>query len=274
VRALLSARSPVFRRVLFGEFLEAASASISIPEWSADTLHAIIEFCYTDDTALFAEFQLPGHVASLITLAKAGDFFELPMLLTRSCRKIEEAIACSPFLACAVVQHIAPGAGIESLEKLRKHAWSVIQSSPRDALLKADGKTGLPGVVQLDSQGMEDLVKDDGTAADEALLFSALRRWSDEGEQEAVPARTGSRKRKAQELACHLKFAKMPPSFLRDSVAPSGLVDLHVLSDAFFEQALLAETSHGVNYSVPRKPVAAEPIFIIPAPSWPTRRRR
>mmetsp|Transcript_22901 Transcript_22901/g.51137 ORF Transcript_22901/g.51137 Transcript_22901/m.51137 type:complete len:300 (-) Transcript_22901:5-904(-) len=93
LKTILALRSPVFRKMFFGNFWEnGADCDAVTLDYSAEVLRAVVEYCYTDDTALQREIihVRPSTDATAVLAVQtrgAAKYFDLPELgegLTKS----------------------------------------------------------------------------------------------------------------------------------------------------------------------------------------------
>lgn len=120
------------------------------------------------------------------------------------------------------------GFGSGSAGEVAEAALMVIDNSPGISLV---------GCGILCEEAMEQVLGRQSIGAGEAAMFSALERW--------ISADVDMRKIAGERLVSCVSFECMPPSFLKGTVAKSGLVSKETLSALFEAQALKAEASHG-----------------------------
>lgn len=138
-----------------------------------------------------------------------------------------------PSAACAVLEAVwerwaTDEFGDSTAGDVAKAALAVIDRAPDVALMSCGC---------LCEQAMTKVLSSECISADEVCLFTALQRWiAVDGEERKVAA--------ARLVPC-LSLELMPPTFVADVVAKSGLVSNEILLDVFRGHAVQAENDHG-----------------------------
>eukprot|EP00854_Cymbomonas_tetramitiformis_P012046 gene12046-14232_t len=257
VRAIISARSPVFRGMFYGQFKEAGMSRADLP-FDAATIRNIVEFCYTDDAAVF-NCESSVDVRELVSLIIAGEYLDMPSLKKRS---RDAAKASLPESACVLLEATSLCNPAE-LSELNALAFNTICRMP--TLLVKNRYAEDRGAGDVRTLSFEMLLKILSTKqinATEAFLFQALRRWSGTSDitldetswqtvefnrrscrkDENVPEEeVGCRVVEAMNLVKHLDLERMPAAFLAAEVSESHLVTWESLFTAFVSKALKAD---------------------------------
>jgi hypothetical protein len=233
---LLASCSPMFSRMLAGSFAEAVSLRkagadvLSVHcQFGGEVLAAIVAFAATNDTPALRG----GDVELLAELLEASEYYAIDGLQLKAKRALLSHAARSEE-ACIVLQAVwersaADGrSGTSSAGEVANAALTTID----EAHITALQHTGC-----LCEGAMRRVLSSERTGANEASLFDALHRW--------VCADEARRGEASDRLVACLSYDLMPPSFLRDVVAHSGLVPAATLSDTFQTLALAAERQHG-----------------------------
>ncbi|CAD6264782.1 unnamed protein product [Miscanthus lutarioriparius] len=102
-RAILAARSPVFRAELFGSMDEATASSITLQDMEPATFKAMLAYMYTDETP--EDDELGGSATEMVQhLLAAADRYALDRLKLMCAQKLWGIISVDTFastLACA-----------------------------------------------------------------------------------------------------------------------------------------------------------------------------
>lgn len=150
IKAILAARSPVFRRMLYGEFRETQSNSQENVEvkldYSGRVLQLLVEFCFTDklhslnskkcgsssnkDTT--SGLSLEDKARLLTNLSGAGHYFDIAKMEEDIKQQLSDMMLEQPSLACAVLDEASK---MPSGEELGMIAMERIRAQPKAALL-------------------------------------------------------------------------------------------------------------------------------------------
>jgi hypothetical protein len=233
---LLASCSPMFSRMLAGSFAEAASRRqagadvLSVHSaFGGEVLAAIVTFAATNDTPALRG----GDVELLAELLEASEYYAIDGLQLKAKRALlghaaRSEEACIVLQACWERSAADGRSGTSSAGEVANAALTTIDE---------EHVTALEHTGCLCEGAMRRVLSSERTGANEANLFDALHRW--------VCADEDRRGEASDRLVACLSYDLMPPSFLRDVVAHSGLVPAATLSDAFQTLALAAESQHG-----------------------------
>ncbi len=148
IKALLAARSPVFRRCLYGEWRETKSnhnngdddddvLQVKL-DYSGRVLQLLVEFCFTDklasltDTNAKSSSTLEEQVRLLTQLNGAAHYFDIPKLEQDIQKHLNVMMSQHPSLACAILDEASK---VPSGEELGLLAMGRIHDLPKAALL-------------------------------------------------------------------------------------------------------------------------------------------
>ena len=148
IKALLAARSPVFRRCLYGEWRETQSKNTNDDDvlqvkldYSGRVLQLLVEFCFTDKLASLTDdiklasnssTTLEEKVRLLTQLNGAAHYFDIPKLEQDIKALLKVTMTLHPSLACAILDEAST---ILSGEELGLLAMERIRDLPKAALL-------------------------------------------------------------------------------------------------------------------------------------------
>ncbi|NP_001145308.2 BTB/POZ and MATH domain-containing protein 1 [Zea mays] len=108
-RAVLAARSPVFKAQLFGNMADATASSITLQDMEPATFEAMLAFMYTDEMP--EDNELGGSPTQMVQhLLAAADRYALDRLKLMCARKLWDIISMDTFastLACAYMHSCA-----------------------------------------------------------------------------------------------------------------------------------------------------------------------
>ncbi|KAL7468192.1 hypothetical protein ACHAXS_008427 [Conticribra weissflogii] len=212
VKAILAARSPVFRRMLYGEFRETTSNSDNLQvrlEYSERVLQLLVEFCFTDRMSSLDDgnssgstFTLEEKARILTNLSGAAHYFDISKLEADIKSQLMAMMAEHPSLACAVLDEASK---ILSGEELSLVALERIRARPKAALLpwlnfhvggSSVNITALSprnsitpdrgGIISLNASLLERVIFDEKSTASEMTKFLCLQKWVEGSKQEVV----------------------------------------------------------------------------------------
>jgi hypothetical protein len=223
VRAYLSARSDVLKRLLVGRFREANDEEVHM-DYPSAVLKAMVHFCCTDNVPdlhmLHAEDDVES-ARSLVKLLIAADYYDLGSLKRKAERAITDFVNVKfreqGQCTCVALQELF---GMDSLQEFRLSLLDTIRKYPETALLRGTR----PGVTFLLSETLLELVEDDCLRPYAWVLFRAIKIWADvsasEGELTAE-----ERVEFAKSCSSKLELRMISPKNLIGPVSESGLVD-------------------------------------------------
>jgi hypothetical protein len=279
-RSMLAARSPVFRKMLFGEFAEATKSVVEL-KYSSSVLHAMVEYIYTNEAKVFHTTSggFNAIVPTMVALVDAAQYYELFKLRAKAEEFIATMVHENPHLALSILKACqSHGAAVAAVQEL---CLAVVKASPR-VFLKGDGNTNgiksrstIGGINDsiiglMSTSQIETLLKDHKFQGDELTLFLMLEAWVNGGVEEeeeeegsseetkqddtttATPVSRKGRTARAMQLAKHLRLELIDPIELSTIVAQSGLVSPDQLCNAYASQALKARHNRGIHYNIPR----------------------
>jgi hypothetical protein len=212
IKAILAARSPVFRRMLFGEFRETQSNNQENVEvkldYSGRVLQLLVEFCFTDKLDSLSEkssnatatatattsngLTLEEKARLLTNLSGAGHYFDIAKLEEDIKYQLNEMMLTHPSLACAVLDESSK---MPSGEELGLIAMERIRAQPKAALLHRNAIGGAysaansfthaiagwggdkGGVISLNPSLLEKIIFDEQSNASELTKFLCLKQW-------------------------------------------------------------------------------------------------
>jgi len=148
IKALLAARSPVFRRCLYGEWKETQSKNNDNDDdddvlqvkldYTGRVLQLLVEFCFTDKLASLTDNDaknnstLEEKVRLLTQLNGAAHYFDIPKLEQDIRTHLNVMMSQHPSLACATLDEASK---VPSGEELGLLAMERIHDLPKAALL-------------------------------------------------------------------------------------------------------------------------------------------
>jgi len=249
-RFLLAARSPVLKRMLFGNFREANASCIPLTQFSEPIVRAIVEYCKTNIVSreLFVQQQRPNEasIRLLTCLAKAADYLELSGLQTKVENVVRQWISQNPLLACPVWDEADRGSC------LYPYALRMIRGRPYVALLPPDMPTTTTtthshndyqcvggGIESLQADRILELFKDTELEAGELFLFTMLQRWVDHASEDAQ----NEAKQVARKCGKYFRLHYIEPDQLLSQVQSSKLLAPNLIVEAIMRQALKASQS-------------------------------
>mmetsp|Transcript_112381 Transcript_112381/g.324637 ORF Transcript_112381/g.324637 Transcript_112381/m.324637 type:complete len:469 (+) Transcript_112381:134-1540(+) len=156
-RALLGARSPVFKAMFFGAMRESGAKEVDISAFSAPTMKLLLHF-------LYAGVLEAVRLDEMVPLMACADHYGVTTLRDNICQHLHESM--SPETACIV------------LALARTYQQEVIQERYLSfVLMNAQQVFRSEGFLQLDVAILQKLLDSDDARIEEVDLFKALVRW-------------------------------------------------------------------------------------------------
>jgi hypothetical protein len=251
-RCMLASRSKVFRGMLYGDFSEASSSSVSIG-YKGVVLQAVVEYIYTDKCDIFNECNVE-LARTVVSLVHAANYFDLPRLSQKA-----KDMACfmmreQPSLACVLLnENISVGDVTTGIEE---YARQTIRSNPSTLLDQSTAISSLSPVL------IETIIQDKNISANEFTLFRILEAWAnatdDSSDDEMSNSKSGEqldaaaeRREAAKQMTRHICLERIDPHHLSTTVTLSGLVTHDQLLQAYKLQALDSQ-KHGISFDARR----------------------
>jgi BTB/POZ domain len=260
-RTILALRSPVFRKMLFGNFQEATKDIVDV-DFPGPVVKAVVEYIHTDDAKLLVkldetkskgkkiqddcqvEFQM------LLALTAAAAYYGLPKL----CHVVQKCLSiylnAFPFLAFALLEACSQE-GPAIAAELKKKALLEIQK------LLADKDLDAKILKSLSLYAIKFILIEGKPFLCDQNRFLLVDLWHQAGSTDQD--RCSGAKMLVNENV-DLEF--IDPEDLSTSVTSSGLVTLEQLVDAYKSQALHAKKKFKVSFT--KTPIS----FICPNPTW------
>jgi hypothetical protein len=251
LRGMLGARSPVFRSMLFGNFSEATSSSVTLG-YEGSVLRALVEYIYTDDCEVFHKKEFDFELSkTLVGLADAANYFGLPDLYKNAKDLAFSVMRSRPCLACNALSYLEDKSGV----------WSEMEGKIRQ-IIRSNASAILENEVNvissLSASSLENILREDDIGVDDFTLFLVLEAWANNDGKKVVTAagkqldsseiQNEDRRETAAQLTHYIRFSHIDPSKLSTKVQESGLVTTEQLCEAFKKQALHSERQLGRSF--------------------------
>ena len=169
VKAILAARSPVFRRMLYGKFRETTNTrgttnnnnddddeNVKVKlDYSGKVLQLLVEFCFTDKLDSLScsntttntnsngnnnNFTLEEKSRLLTNLSGAAHYFDIPKLEIDIKNQLNQMMLDHPSISCSILDECSK---VLSGEELGNLAMDRIRCRPKAALLHWEGDVGI-----------------------------------------------------------------------------------------------------------------------------------
>lgn len=253
-RYALAARSAVFRRMLFGKFVEARDPVVRIG-FHSSVLKAVVEYIHQDTAQVLNEEDATvesEQVQTIVSTISAGQFFELPGLGEKAHQFLSNLLENHPALAFAVLEGCKQ-AGPSVPEELEALALDKIRTLVGSDFHSAE-------IAMLSPCLMEEILKDDEMGAYEFELFKLLLLWAEAPQDNSKmnssdpPLHPANERRQiASQMTKYIHLENIDPHCLSTVVASSGLVSPEQLMEAYKSQALAAQSRHNIAFNQHRK---------------------
>lgn len=245
IRCLLAAQSPVFHRMLYGDFAEANKTEIEFP-YSGALLSALVTYIFTgnmeeiaftsNDDTIVSHDDIERVAAGIVGLTNAAAFFDLPDLVTKATAMIRTLLQ-SKRQAAVIFLSVC-----ESRES-EKPILDFIRANPTSTLENNQS------IASLSAEKLELIMKDPPVGVDDFFMFKVFQYWMDDGEEETTNPHANERKSQGTKLLKHITLERIEPRDLSSVVAASGLFPMERMYEAFKAQALIAVEKYGASYA-------------------------
>lgn len=200
--------------------------------------------------------DISPSVKQLVELIHAADYVQMPALAKRALSSARKVTTTYPHTVCSAYEalHVTP-AGM--CEDLKMHLEKLIRHNPNQCLGVPDVRSrpaviplSMNGVRILNEASIEFILSDNDIFTSETYLFETLFFWATGSLVSDLRGSTDAKLLEwkhmprwpaAKKLVSHIDLERMKPSFLRDYVIPSTLVELTNVYTTFMHQALEAE---------------------------------
>jgi len=272
-RSFLTARSPVFRKMLLGVFKEASMDAVEVG-YRGNVLRSLVKFAFTDSAPLLDRDSynenLKGSAAvdrvkDLLSLADAANYYALPKLRTEAEATAKTLIDKEkPWLLVAFLA-ACDDANL-TISSLEKAALQMVFDYP-ELLLRKESAVHL-----LSQNVMEKILKGETVCASEYTLFQILQAWS-AGDDEDDADKRESRKSATNELMRCIALERIDPKTLSTVVVNSGMATQDELYETFKKQAICLFEGNAVIYDQTRAPCwksSKSPDYACVSTEWST----
>jgi len=209
VKAILAARSPMFRHKFFGcpTFVPSKpndKERVVFTEWDCITLHLVVEYCYTDNCSAMKGVPTEDTARLMAILRVAAKAFKLPHLLDKIRQWVWRQVSRHPALACAMIDEGMRNDDVDDL------ALQTLQLKTRAALLPGPKAVG-SGVLALSKPGLLFVLRTLEEQTSHYLLLQTIDRWVDFSAEDCS-GDSPSRERESREAfarKCAMRFIKL-----------------------------------------------------------------
>ena len=176
-KAILAIRSPVFRRMFYGDFRESSADCDSVKlDYPASVLKCVVEYCYTSvlcNESFLRSGGLKGDatVVKLVQILDAANYLELSELS----KIASDELHCYPGSSCVIMQELTIRGGIGG--ELWSYCMEDVKKYPNSCLFPTRGNNaGIRGISFLLLETIFRSLKDK-LPADVAVR--ALKEWNE-----------------------------------------------------------------------------------------------
>lgn len=209
VKAILAARSPMFRHKFFGcpSFVPSKpneKERVIFSEWDCRMLHLVVEYCYTDNCSVMKGVPTEDTARILAILRVAAKAFKLPHLLDKIRQWVWRQVSRHPALACAMIDE---GMRNDDVDEL---ALQTLQLKTRAALIPGPKAVG-SGVLALSKPGLLFVLRTLEETTSHYLLLQTIDRWVDFSSEDCS-GENPNRERASREAfarKCAMRFIKL-----------------------------------------------------------------
>jgi hypothetical protein len=268
-RLILSIRSQVFGKMLYGAFKESQALGVPLL-FSSTIIEQVVQYCYYSDeagavaaTPEFLEGVDGNEARNMVGLRSAADFFGLSELVEAMTGQISSLVVTNPGMACTVLDELSAVGEAEG--RLSQICISILRVHGEAALLPVDyddDDDPDTGVRACSPEVLAKVLSEEIAGKSDGLLARCLRHWETKNRKDDIPdlAATQPNCRRqctvAREIASRVCLNRVAPSQLSDLMF-SGLFTQDAVYEAFRYHALSAEKK-GATVSVLAEPSKAK----------------
>jgi hypothetical protein len=176
-RFILSMRSPVFHKMFFGHFKEAASLAVPL-DFSSSVIQLVVNYCYSDDAGtkgIEDETCNEEDVRQMVRLRSAADFFELPKLRESTTKLLLSMALVKPAMTCAILDELSILGEWEG--SFGEACLGIIGIKTEAALLPEDDRSGR-GILACSPSVIGNVLSDKVLSRrHHTLMARCLQRW-------------------------------------------------------------------------------------------------
>jgi len=250
VKAILSARSEVFRKMFFNEHKSKRTATTTLHiKFETKIILALVEYCFTDDVEALDKEVNEAYFREVLNLLKAAQHFRLDDLVAKLYSWLVRMIQANAALTCTAFSEIHSICWSD--ERLNNYLWHVLRFRTMDALLPSKDAIG-NGITTLPYPILCDFVKDTHLNVDEYTIFLCLKRWVEGFDLRNTDSNSKSKKWKKRNtsdinredvtaLTRYIEFSRIRPKYISNQVAFSGFVEVKFILPATIVQSLILE---------------------------------
>jgi BTB/POZ domain len=247
-RTILGLRSPVFQKMLFGNFQEATKKIVSV-DYPGTVVKAIVEYIYTNQAeklvklveAKIKDKEIPAacqeEFQTLLTLAAAAAYYILPKLCHEVNGHLSTYLVAYPLLAFPVLDAYSQK-GVAISDNLKTSALSKIEKlllgKYFDVKILANFSNGAVGTILVDGK----------TFLSEKHRFLLIDHWHRAGSTDQDRGCIAK-----QLVKDHLDLQLIDPEYLSTTVTLSGLVTSEQLIEAYKSQAIGAKKKFKISFT-------------------------
>lgn len=218
VKAILGARSTVFRHLFFGEQKQKTTGmkeEYEFNEWDSRVLWLIVEYCYLDLCSIMDDHPSDDVARILAHLRVASKAFRLPGLLEKINQWSWRQLNRYPGLCCAMIDE---GLKMNDIDEI---ALQTVQIKSKASMIP-DNTVG-SGVLSLSKSGLLYVLRYIEESTSHLLLLKIIETWVEFGDgmeqqkiiREAFGARLATR---------FIKLSKIDPKDLESAMKRSNLL--------------------------------------------------
>jgi BTB/POZ domain len=212
-RAMLSARSPVFRTLLYGNMMKDGIVSF---RYSSNVMKAIFQYCMSNKTDRWDALDQ----GTALEMIDAANYFQLSEMKRLAERHFDKVIGKRPEVAMLLLERVHS----EPLDSARNSIWRAMMQYPKQAIFSPEC------LERVDVSTLRLILAEKCIAATDRELFQLLQDWL------KVHARDETEE--VQALTDGFDLSKFGLSFSHEVMQPSGLFSTKTLMETFRAFAL------------------------------------
>jgi BTB/POZ domain len=262
-RTILGLRSPVFRKMLFGNFQEATAKTVKV-DFPSPVIYSVVKYIHTskvegaevpllrlltnnnnhDDNEIPRDWQ--EKFLALLTLTAAAAYYSLPKLCREVNRYLSTYLATYPLLAFAVLDACSQE-GPAISHDLKHSALS------KTIKLLSDKRFDAKILANFSNGAIESILVYGKTLLSEQHRFLLIDQWCHPGSTDQDRGCIAK-----QLVKDHVDLQFIDPEYLSTTVTLSGLVTSEQLTEAYKSQAIQAKKKFKISFTK----------FTCPSPLW------
>jgi hypothetical protein len=248
---MLASRSPVFKKMFFGEFRERDSDRVSL-NYCSTVLKVLVKYCYSDeldlDLILDAESLTDKEAMLLVQLRDAANYFELQEVADHISKEIGESVFHNDEMGCVCAILAELTMRIDDKGAFWDMFLQLAINKAEECLLPKDFPKANNGSMICPPRLLRKILEN---VDDTFVVVRCLQKWfGEENKEKDEEGKLNKEKQALLDIAKRLDLKRLTPSQLSD-IKPCSVFSMEQLYAAFVH--------HGSIPLTPSSPLPVSP---------------